>query len=317
MGASHDAAGSGSHTPVLYHPVLAALQPRAGGHYIDGTLGAGGHAAGVLAASEPDGELLGLDCDPAALAVAARRLESFGTRFHPQHASYDQMQTHAARLGWARVEGVLLDLGLSSLQLDDPLRGFAFRLDGPLDMRFDPGQPLTAAALVNGLDEVELAEILSRFGEEPRSRRVARAIVSARPLHSTAALAEVVARAAGGGRSRIHPATRTFQALRIAVNDELGALAAGLEQALELLAVGGKVVVISFHSLEDRMVKEFFRRESRDCLCPPEQVRCVCGHRARLALLNRKPLRADPAEIRLNPRARSARLRAAERLPLA
>jgi 16S rRNA (cytosine1402-N4)-methyltransferase len=203
------------------------------------------------------------------------------------------------------------------MQLDAAERGFSFRLDGPLDMRFDPAQPLTAAELVNDLAEDELADLLRRYGEEPRARRVAQAIVAARPLQRTSELAETVARMSGRPRSGIHPATQTFQALRIAVNDELTALREGLEQALALLAPGGRLAVISFHSLEDRQVKEFFRRESRDCLCPPEQLVCTCGHRAVLRLITRKPLRPDEAEVSRNPRARSARLRVAERLPLA
>jgi len=317
MGASSDAADPGSHTPVLYHPVLSALQARAGGRYMDGTVGAGGHAEGVLDGSAPDGHLLGLDRDPHALKIAARRLARFGQRVHLRQASFSELAAVAAGAGWAAVDGVLLDLGLSSMQLDAAERGFSFRLDGPLDMRFDPAQPLTAAELVNDLDEDELADLLRRYGEEPRARRVAQAIVAARPLQRTSELAETVARMSGRPRSGIHPATQTFQALRIAVNDELTALREGLEQALALLAPGGRLAVISFHSLEDRQVKEFFRRESRDCLCPPEQLVCTCGHRAVLRQITRKPLRPDEAEVSRNPRARSARLRVAERLPLA
>ncbi len=314
MGASTDAPGAGSHTPVLYQEVLQALQPRPGGRYIDGTIGAGGHAAGVLEASAPDGLLLGLDRDPEALRTAAGRLEPFQGRVFLRHASFAEMGRHAADLGWGRVDGVLLDLGLSSLQLDEPTRGFAFSHDGPLDMRFDPSQPGTAADLVNELSEAELADLLYRFGEERQSRRIARAIVRARPLRTTQELARVVARAVGGRKGRRHPATRTFQALRIAVNEELMALERGLEQAVALLAPGGRIAVISFHSLEDRIVKEVFRREARDCLCPPRQPQCTCRHQARLKLVTRKPLRPTEAEVQANPRARSARLRVAERL---
>jgi len=284
---------------------------------MDGTVGAGGHAAGLLEASTPDGLLLGLDRDPQALSIAAQRLSPFGERVTLRQTSFARLAHAAAEAGWETVDGLLLDLGLSSMQLDSAGRGFSFRLDGPLDMRFDPAQALSAADLVNDLPVRDLAEILRRFGEEPRAWQVAQAVVAARPLLSTTQLAEIVAQASGRTRSGIHPATRTFQALRIAVNDELAALHDGLEQALTLLAPGGRLAVISFHSLEDRQVKEFIRRESRDCVCPPEQPLCTCGHHATLRMLTRKPLRPDEAEIRRNPRARSARLRVAERLPLA
>jgi 16S rRNA (cytosine1402-N4)-methyltransferase len=317
MGASLDAAGAGSHTPVLYQQVLSALAPRAGGRHIDGTVGAGGHAAGILETSGPDGELLGLDRDPAALAQAQARLARFAGRTHLIHRSFAEMHLAAAALNWTTVSGVLLDLGLSSLQVDDAARGFSFRLEGPLDMRCDPGQPTTAADLVNGLSEADLADLIWRFGEEPRARQVARRIVRSRPLRTTTELAEIAARSSGGRRGRIHPATRVFQALRIAVNGELDALQAGLEGALTLLAPGGRLAVIAFHSLEDRIVKEFIRRESRDCICPPGQPVCTCGHVASLRPLTPKPVVPDEAEVRANPRARSAKLRAAERLETA
>jgi 16S rRNA (cytosine1402-N4)-methyltransferase len=227
------------------------------------------------------------------------------------------MRQAADALRWPAVDGVLLDLGLSSMQLDDPQRGFSFRHDGPLDMRFDTTQSLTAAELVNQTDLDELAGILSRFGEEPRARRVAQAIVAARPLRTTRELAEVVAGAAARKRRGFDPSTRTFQALRIAVNNELDALEDGLEQAIDLLAPGGRIVVISFHSLEDRIVKRTFARESRDCICPPRQPICTCDHMAQLRLITRRPLRPDQAEVQANPRARSARLRAAERIGVA
>jgi 16S rRNA (cytosine1402-N4)-methyltransferase len=212
---------------------------------------------------------------------------------------------------------VLLDLGLSSMQLADASRGFSFQHDGPLDMRYDRSQPFTAADLVNHTSERDLVDVLTRFGEEPRARKVARAIVAARPLTSTVELAGVVTGALGGRRSRIHPATRTFQALRIAVNDELTALEVGLEQAVGLLGPGARVVVICFHSLEDRIVKGFFRTESRDCICPPEQAVCTCGHRARLKTITLRPIRPTEEEVEANPRSRSARMRVAERLTLA
>jgi 16S rRNA (cytosine1402-N4)-methyltransferase len=219
--------------------------------------------------------------------------------------------------GWDRVNGILLDLGLSSLQVDQAERGFSFQRDGPLDMRFDTTQGQSAEELVNSLREEDLREILWRFGDEPQARRIAAAIVAARPIHRTGELAAVIAAAASKTRKAIHPATRSFQALRIAVNDELEQLQRGLEQALELLAPRGRIAVIAFHSLEERMVKSFFRQESKDCICPPEIPVCVCGHQARIKLISRRPIKPDEAEIKGNPRSRSARLRVAEALTLA
>jgi len=313
MAASMDDA-AGQHTPVLYQQALSALQPRAGGRYIDGTLGGGGHAAGLLSLSDPDGELLGLDRDPSALAVAERRLGGYTGRAHLRHASFADLAEEARRQGWGAVEGILLDLGLSSLQLAHAERGFSFQREGPLDMRMDPGQGLTADEIVNEWDEDELADVLARWGEEPRARAIARAVVAARPVRSTTGLAAIVARAAGGRRTGIHPATRTFQALRIAVNGELEALEAALPQAVAVLAPGGRMAVISFHSLEDRIVKRFFRQESRDCICPPRQPVCTCGHRATIRWVERGAVRPDEQELRSNPRARSARMRVVERL---
>jgi 16S rRNA (cytosine1402-N4)-methyltransferase len=315
MGASEYDVGPGpQHAPVLYQQALTALDLRAGGHYIDGTLGGGGHAFGILEAAGPDGELLGLDRDRDALVLAAARLAPFGDRAHLRQASFAEMAQQAAALGWARVDGIFLDLGLSSMQLDDPVRGFSFRFEGPLDMRFDRDQRLTAAEIVNTWPEAELADLLRDYGEQPRARHVARAIAAARPISTTTELAEIVAGAAGRGGRRIHPATQTFQALRIAVNGELDMLQAGLQAVPGLLAEGGRLAVISFHSLEDRLVKRFLRQEERDCLCPPEQPVCTCGHRATLSVPVRKAIRPTADEVRANPRARSARLRFAERL---
>jgi 16S rRNA (cytosine1402-N4)-methyltransferase len=218
---------------------------------------------------------------------------------------------------WKSAQGVLLDLGLSSMQLDDAQRGFSFQKEGPLDMRFDPSQPVSAADLVNGLPEGELANLLARYGEERQARKVAKAVIAARPLTTTSELADVVASVVKRTRSGIHPATLTFQALRIAVNDELRTLEIGLEQAVSLLASGGRLAVISFHSLEDRVVKHFLRQESKDCICPPERPMCTCGHKAILRLHTQRPIRPQEAEIQANPRARSARLRVAERLDVA
>ncbi|MCU0485087.1 MAG: 16S rRNA (cytosine(1402)-N(4))-methyltransferase RsmH [Anaerolineales bacterium] len=303
------------HQPVLYHEIIHALQPRRGGFYIDGTVGMGGHAWGILDASKPDGYLLGMDLDLQALAVARRRLVDFGERVILVHGSYITLAAQAAALGWSGVDGVLIDLGLSSLQLDTPERGFSFSSDAPLDMRFDQSQPRTAADLVNQLPENELADILYQYGEERRAYQVARAIVQARPLETTQQLAKVVARATRSGREGMHPATRTFQALRIAVNRELDSVQQVLPLAVSVLRPGGRLAVISFHSLEDRLVKQFMRQESRDCLCPPRQPVCTCGHRAALSEITRHPIQPGEPEIQQNVRARSAKLRVAEKLP--
>ena len=306
------------HLSVLYHEVLDALQPRKGGRYVDGTLGAGGHAAGILEASSPDGLLLGLDVDPQALSLARQRLSEYGPRAHIVQASYISLREQLAAIHWPDVKGILLDLGASSMQFDTPERGFSFQVDAPLDMRFDPQNPTRAADLVNNLPEKELADLIFQYGEERHARQVARAIVRARPLYTTGQLAEVVAAAVtrGRGKSRdhLHPATRTFQALRIVVNKELEALQACLPQAVAALSPGGRLAIIAFHSLEDRIVKQYFRRESRDCICPPDQPVCTCGHRAILKEITRRPLRPQDEEIERNPRSRSARLRVAEKL---
>ncbi len=301
------------HIPVLYDEVMRLLNPRPGGRYIDGTVGASGHAAGILEASGPDGRLLGLDADADTLAVARKRLACFGERVTLVHANFARMGEVARAHGFDLVDGVLLDLGLSSMDVDDAPRGFSFLREGPLDMRYDRSRGQTAADLVNTLSEAALADLIYRYGEERRARAIARRIVERRPLHTTIELAAVVAEAAKG-RPGLHPATRTFQALRIAVNDELGALEAALNAAIMLLKPGGVLAVIAFHSLEDRLVKQTFRREARDCICPPKQPVCTCGHRATLKLLNRKPIVPGADEIARNPRSRSAKLRAARKL---
>lgn len=301
------------HQPVLYHEIIHALAPQRGGYYIDATVGAGGHAWGILQASSPDGQLLGLDVDSDALKLAQERLAEFGDRVSLVHASYTSLANQLKRLGWEPVDGILLDLGISSMQVDRAERGFSFQQDAPLDMRFDQNQSLTAADLVNTLPENELANLLYTYGEERRSRQVAGAIARARPLHTTSELAEVVARATRSGKPGIHPATRTFQALRIAVNGELDAIQDVLPKAVEALAPGGKLAIISFHSLEDRIVKRFFRRESTDCVCPPKQPVCTCGHQATIVEVTRRPIEAGEPEIKNNPRARSAKLRIAQK----
>jgi 16S rRNA (cytosine1402-N4)-methyltransferase len=301
------------HIPVLLHEVLQQLDPKPGQRLIDGTVGAGGHAEAILKATAPDGQLLALDADPAALDIARQRLAPYADRICFVNANFAQLAQFAHRYHFPPVHAILLDLGLSSLQLGTVERGFSFQSEGPLDMRYDPSGHTTAADLVNQLPQNELADLLYLFGEERRSRTIARAIVAARPLHTTHELADLVARAVGGRRNaRIHPATRTFQALRIAVNDELEALRSSLSQAMTLLAPGGRLAIISFHSLEDRIVKNFFLQESKQCICPPEQPVCTCGHRAILRIITQKPITASSNEVDINPRARSAKLRVAE-----
>jgi len=302
------------HLPVLYHEIILALQPRQGGFYVDGTLGAGGHAAGILDASSPDGRLLGLDLDPQAVSIARQRLVQYGSRAIIVQASYTSLAEQLDLVGWKTVQGIIFDLGVSSMQLDTPERGFSFQADAPLDMRFNPSNPVSADDLVNTWSENALADVIFRYGEERRAYQVARAIVRSRPIHSTGKLAEVVGSVTRGGRPGFHPATRTFQALRIAVNQELEGLEAALPQAVAALESTGRLAVISFHSLEDRIVKHYFRQESRDCICPPHQPVCTCGHRASLHEVTRHPVRPTAAEINENPRARSAKLRIVERL---
>lgn len=299
--------------------VLTALHPHAGGRYLDGTLGGAGHTRLLLDASAPDGQVLAIDADPLALERARTLLgEAIAEgRLLLRHGNFAQMGNLATAADFAPVDGILLDLGLSSDQLADRERGFSFSHDAPLDMRFDSNQGVSAADLVNTLPEDELADVIWRYGEERRSRAIARRIGEARrrqPITRTGELARLVAGVVHGRPGGIHPATRTFQALRIAVNDELANLEAALPAAIELLRPGGRLAVISFHSLEDRIIKQTFQREERGCICPPEIPQCVCGHTPRLRIVTRHPLTASEAEIAVNPRARSARLRVAEKV---
>ncbi|HEU5202978.1 MAG TPA: 16S rRNA (cytosine(1402)-N(4))-methyltransferase RsmH [Candidatus Limnocylindrales bacterium] len=309
------------HLPVLAEEVLAMLAPRSGSLQIDATLGGGGHTERILEAAKPDGRLLGLDADPAAIDRVDRRLRSrFGERLVLRQANFRELATVAPDAGFDAVDGCLFDLGLSSFQLADTDRGFGFRAGGPLDMRFDTSRGVPAAELLATLDAAELTALFRRYGEEPRANRIARAIVDARrevPVATAEELAALVERVAPPNPRqprRTHPATRVFQALRIAVNEELEALEAGLAAAVDLLRPGGRLVVLSYHSLEDRIVKRFFAAERRGCVCPPELPVCVCGRNPRLRLLTRKSVTPTPEEVATNPRSRSARLRAAERL---
>ena len=271
------------HLPVMVEEVMTALSPRPGSFQVDGTVGGGGHALRILEATNPDGRLLGLDADPRAIERVGRRLEGYGHRVVLRNTNFEHLDEAVRSAGWDRVDGILLDLGLSSYQLAEPARGFSFRAEGPLDMRFDPTLGVPASELVATLDEEALTRVLRAYGEEPDARRIARAIVRARdeePIETAAQLAAVVSGAVSrprhtGRHTRIHPATRTFQALRIAVNAELDVLARALERAVDLLHPGGVLVVISYHSLEDRIVKRTFAAERRGCICPPVAPVCV------------------------------------------
>lgn len=302
------------HQSVLSQPAIDLLAPAPGETFVDGTLGSAGHARLLLSRLGERGRLVGIDRDPLAIA-RARAIRD--PRLSLVEGNFADLPAILDSQGIGGVDGVLLDLGISSDQLDDPERGLSFRTDGPLDMRLNRDDPLTAADLVNGLREEELADLLWRYGEERWSRRIARRIVERRPLRRTGELREVVAGAIprGAWPKGIDPATRTFQALRIEVNDELRNLEQGLSGAIDRLAPAGRIAVISFHSLEDGIVKRRFRDETRDCICPPESPQCTCNHRRRLRILTRKPVQPDAQEVAANPRSRSARLRAAQRLP--
>ncbi|MCF7855099.1 MAG: 16S rRNA (cytosine(1402)-N(4))-methyltransferase RsmH [Candidatus Pacebacteria bacterium] len=306
------------HRPVMINEVISYLAPKPGSRLLDGTVGFGGHAEALLQASD-DVEILGIDRDWDALTEADKRLTSFGDRVHLAHGRYSEMQKVLGTVGWDLVDGVLLDLGVSSAHLDRPERGFSFRFDAPLDMRMDQRASTTAATILNTADEAELRRIFQDYGEERKAGRVARAVVrrrKERPWSRTKEFAELVTRIVGPARhGHLPPPTRCFQALRIAVNDELGELKRGLDAAVEVLASGGRLVVVSFHSLEDRIVKHVYREAAKTCICPPDFPECRCQKQATLRVLTRKPVQASDAELAVNPRASSAKLRAAERLP--
>ncbi|HEY6571173.1 MAG TPA: 16S rRNA (cytosine(1402)-N(4))-methyltransferase RsmH [Candidatus Limnocylindrales bacterium] len=308
------------HLPVMPVEVLGTLAPAPGSLQIDATIGGGGHTERILEAASPDGRVLGLDADQAAIERVALRLARYGDRLVLRQANFRELASVAPAAGFPAVDGALFDLGLSSFQLADRDRGFGFRTGGPLDMRFDTTRGVPASELLATLDADELAALFRKYGEEPSAWKIAKAIVAARstaPVETAEDLAQLVETVAPGNprqRRRIHPATRVFQALRIAVNEELDALAEGLAAVVDLLRPGGRLVVLSYHSLEDRIVKRFIAAERRGCVCPPEAPVCVCGHSPRLRLVTRPSMTPTDAEIDANPRARSARLRAAERL---
>jgi 16S rRNA (cytosine1402-N4)-methyltransferase len=305
------------HIPVLVDEVITGLNLRSGAQIIDGTLGGGGHTARMLEASAPDGHILGLDADPEAVERVSRLLsaEVASGRLHLIHANFDQIAVIAEQHGFHPVDAILLDLGVSSFQIDTPDRGFSFQQDGPLDMRLDPTQPLRAADVVNTWSETDLANLIYEYGEERHSRRIARSLVRQRPFATTSELATAVTRAVGGRQGqRLHPATRTFQALRIAVNSELERLSQVLPQTLALLRPGGRLAIISFHSLEDRIVKQWMQREARDYVPDPYHPHGGYSRTPTLRIITPKPVTPSDVEIDNNPRSRSAKLRIAQRV---
>ena len=303
-----------THIPVLAEEAIQALAVQPGGRYIDCTVGGGGHAAAILEHSSPGGQLLGFDADPEAIKIASARLEAYKGSTLLINESFVNLQAICYKHDFLPVHGILFDLGLSSHQLNGSGRGFSFQHKAPLDMRLNPHQELTAFDIVNTYSEAELAHLIQRYGEEGYNRQIAHHIVQERPIKTTLQLAQAVERVIGSRRRKIHPATRTFQALRIAVNQELENLRAALVQAVNLLGFGGRLVVISYHSLEDRIVKQFMQREAKDCICPPYVPTCVCGHTASLRLVRKRVITPSLAEVQMNPRSRSARLRVAERV---
>ena len=303
----------------MVNEVIELLQPKNCGYYIDGTVGLGGHAVAILRSCAPDGFLFGVDLDLEALSIAREKLSGFKDRCALIHEDFAHLDVILKRHSVTDVDGVLLDLGVSSLQLDSPERGFSFARSGPLDMRMNPDQSLSAKEVVNSSSEKKLAEIFWDFGEERYARSVARRIVQSRrfqPITTTLQLAEIVQGAipSNARRPRIHNATRVFQALRIYVNDELKRLQLGLDCAVSSLAPGGRICIISFHSLEDRIVKKRFHNLSRTCVCPPQTPICVCCHKPSLQVLTKRPITPQPDEIQKNPRSRSAKLRAAMKI---
>jgi 16S rRNA (cytosine1402-N4)-methyltransferase len=302
------------HKPVLLSQAIEALQVQPGKRYVDCTLGPGGHASAILERLLPDGQLLGIDADPEAINIAKTRLANYTGSSIIVNDNFANLETICRENNFLPVHGILFDLGLSSTQLEISERGFSFQHDGPLDMRFSPIQELTASDIVNNLPEDKLGQIIKAYGEERYSKRIARHIIKNRPISSTLQLANVVEKAMGSRHGKIHPATRTFMALRIAVNRELENLVTALRQTVNCLDDLGRLVVISYHSLEDRIVKQFMIRESKGCICPPDTPICQCGHVPSLKIISKKAITPSLTEIKLNSRSRSAKLRVAERL---
>jgi len=304
----------GYHTPAMIQEVRSLLSLLPGDTFIDATLGNGGHAASLLEMTAPNGELLGLDADPEMLVQAKKRLRPYSNRIILVNDNFSNLWNVAERADFHPVAAVLFDLGLSSFHLDSESRGFSFKSLSPLDMRLNPSQSLTAADVVNTYSEQELAQTIADYGEEPFARRIATAIVKNRPIESSRELGQVIERVAPRRGRRLHPATKTFQAIRIKVNNEMENLESALRQAIKLLKEGGRLAIIAYHSLEDRIVKLFMRQESRDCICPPELALCTCDHKATMRIITKKVVRPQIQEIHGNRRARSARLRVGETL---
>jgi len=306
------------HVPVLLDEVISYLNLQQGGVYVDSTLGGGGHTLEIIKRIQPGGRVIGIDQDPNALAAARKRLEEYAENITFVHSNYYRLKEIVPELNLSKVDGVLFDLGVSSHQLDEGERGFSYMQDAPLDMRMNPEDPVTAEKLVNDLPEDELAKIIKKYGEERWAVRIARFVTEHRnvkPIHTTGELVEIIKKAipAGARREGPHPAKRTFQALRIAVNDELNRFARTLRDCVDILKPGGRVCVISFHSLEDRITKDVFKEMARECICPPEMPICTCGKEKLLKIITGKPITAGKQELETNPRARSAKLRVAEK----
>lgn len=305
---------STAHIPVLTEEVIQGLAVQPGGRYIDCTLGGGGHSLSILAHSSPGGQVLGLDADPNAIKTAGERLKDYKDSVLLVNDNFMNLKSVCYKNDFFPVHGVIFDLGLSSLQLAENNRGFSFQHKAPLDMRFSPEQETTADEIVNEYPEEELANLIRTFGEETAAKRIAGYIVRERPVKTTLELARIIEKGVGKRSRKIHPATKTFQALRIAVNHELDSLSLALQQAVDVLGYEGRLVVISYHSLEDRIVKQFMQRESRNCICPPEVPVCTCGHKASISQINKRVITPSQEELKSNPRSRSARMRVAERI---
>ena len=302
------------HIPVMVPEILKYLEVSSGGRYIDCTLGEGGHTKSLLEASNPGGEVLGIDADHEAIEVSKNRLEEYGERFIYDNSNFKNIKKIAMKSKFVPCHGILFDLGVSSLQLDKESRGFSFRRKAPLDMRFSINQTLTAQDVLNTFSESEISDILYQYGEERQSRKIAKLIIENRPLSNADELSDLIKKNIRQTNYKINPSTKTFQALRIYINEELNSLSQALEQSLEILGVGGRMAVISYHSLEDRIVKNFFKKESKYCICPPNIPECDCEHFPKLKIVTKKPVSPSQSEIDANKRSRSAKLRVVERI---
>ena len=302
------------HIPVMVPEILKYLEVSSGGRYIDCTLGEGGHTKSLLEASNPGGEVLGIDADHEAIEVSKNRLEEYGERFIYDNSNFKNIKKIAMKSKFVPCHGILFDLGVSSLQLDKESRGFSFRRKAPLDMRFSINQTLTAQDVLNTFSESEISDILYQYGEERQSRKIAKLIIENRPLSNADELYDLIKKNIRQTNYKINPSTKTFQALRIYINEELNSLSQALEQSLEILGVGGRMAVISYHSLEDRIVKNFFKKESKYCICPPNIPECDCEHFPKLKIVTKKPVSPSQSEIDANKRSRSAKLRVVERI---